>query len=120
MDTTVFLLSTNLTLKSNGQMFYFPMDFEELTLDGFINTGVLTSGMSEQDLNTIKLQAPKAVSDCGPATNFKIMVVSGQQDTPIGTICLTFELADFRFKVNFIIMKDAEKVSTPLSISNGA
>ena len=40
-------LSTNLTLKKKRHMYYFPMDFEKLTLDGLIDTGALTSAISE-------------------------------------------------------------------------
>ena len=81
------------------------MDFEKLTLDGPIDTGALTSAISEQDLNKIKLLAPEAITDTGPAPNFQIMVANGQLETPIGTVCLTFEVADFMFKENFIVMK---------------
>ena len=81
------------------------MDFEKFTLDGLIDTGALTSAISEQDLNKIKLLAPEAITDTGPAPNFQIMVGNGQLETPIGTVCLTFEVADFMFKENFIVMK---------------
>ena len=30
-------------------MYYFPMDFKELTLDGLIHTGALASAISEAD-----------------------------------------------------------------------
>ena len=33
------------------------------------------------------------------------MVANGQLETQIGTVCLTFEVADFMFKENFIVMK---------------
>ena len=59
-DIPMLLLSTNLTLKSKRYMSYVPMDFEKLTLDGLIDTGALTSAISEQDLNKIKLLAPEA------------------------------------------------------------
>ena len=104
-DIPKLLLSTNLTLKSKRQMYYFPMDIEKLTLDGLIDTGALTSAISEQDLNKIILLAPEAITDTGPALNFQIMVANGQLETPIGTVCLTFEVADFMFKENFIVMK---------------
>ena len=52
-------------------MYYFPMDFEKLTLDGLIDTGALTSAISEQDLNNIKLLAPEPITDTGPAPNFQ-------------------------------------------------
>ena len=101
----MLLLSTNLTLKSKRHMYYFPMDFEKLTFDGLIVTGALTSAISEQDLKKIKLLAPEAITDTGPAANFQKMVANGQLETPIGTVCLTFEVADFMFKENSIVMK---------------
>ena len=52
-------------------MYYFPRDFENLTLDRLIDTSVL-SAIWEEDLNKFKLQ---------------------------------FEVADFQFQENFILMK---------------
>ena len=86
-------------------MYYFPMEFEKLTLDGLIDTGVLKSAILEQDLNKIKLLAPEAITDTGPAPNFQIMVANGRLETPIRTVCLAFEVADFIIKENFIVMK---------------
>ena len=76
-DIPMLLLSTNLTLKSKRHMYYVPMDFEKLTLDGLIDTGALTSAISEQDLNKIKLLASEAITDTGLAPNFQIMVANG-------------------------------------------
>ena len=46
---------TSLSLKRKRHISY--MDFEKLTLDGFIDAGALTSAISEQDLNKIKILA---------------------------------------------------------------
>ena len=46
---------TSLSLKRKRHIPY--MDFEKLTLDGFIDAGTLTSAISEQDLNKFKLLA---------------------------------------------------------------
>ena len=81
------------------------MDFEKLTLDGLIDTGALTSAISEPDLNKIKLLANEAIKETGPPPNFQIMVANGQLEVPIGTVLLEFEVADFMLKENFIIMK---------------
>ena len=86
-------------------MYYFPMDFEKLTLDGLIDTGALTSAISEEDLNKIKLLSNEAIKDTGPAPNFQIMVANGQLERPIGTVLLQFEVADFQFQENFIVIK---------------
>ena len=99
-------ISTSLTLKRKRHMYYIPMDFEKLTLAGLLNTGALTSAISEQDLNKIKLLANEAIKETGPPPNFQIMVANGQLEVPIGTVLLEFEVADFMLKVNFIIMKN--------------
>jgi len=98
-------LSTTLTLKQKRHMFYFPMDFGELTIDGLIDTGALTSAVSEADLNKIKLLSSDAILDTGPPPNFQIMVANGQLENPIGTVQLKFEVADMEFRERFIIMK---------------
>ena len=43
-------ISTSVTLKRKRHMYYIAMDFEKLTFDGLIDTGALTSAISEQDL----------------------------------------------------------------------
>ena len=86
-------------------MYYFPMDFEKLTLDGLIDTGALTSAISEEDLNKLKLLSNEAIKDTSPAPNFQIMVANGQLEQPISTVLLQFEVADFQFQENFIVMK---------------
>ena len=83
-------ISTSLTLKRKRHMYYMPMDFEKLTLDGLIDTGALTSAISEQDLYKIKLLANDAIRETGPPPNFQIMVANGQLEirSPIWH-CLT-------------------------------
>ena len=65
-------ISTSLTLKRKRHMYYIPMDFETLTLDGLIDTGALTSAISEQDLNKIKLLANEAIKETGPHRTSKL------------------------------------------------
>ena len=101
-------LSTNLTLKKKRHMYYFSMDFKKLTLDGLIDTGAFTSAISE-DLNKIKLLSIEAIRDISPEPNFQIMVANGQLERPIGTDLLEFEVADFQFQENFIVMKTLPK-----------
>ena len=42
-------LSTNLPLKNERKMLYFPTDFGELNIDGLIDTGALSSAILEAD-----------------------------------------------------------------------
>ena len=99
-------ISTSLTLKRKRHMYYIPMDFEKLTLDGLIDTGALTSAISEQDLNTIKLIANEAIKETGPPPSFQIVVANEQLEVPIGTVLLEIEVANFMLRENFIIMKN--------------
>ena len=99
-------ISTSLTLKRKRHMYYMPMDFEKRTLDGLIDTGALTSAISEQDLNKIKLFANESIKETGPPPNLQIVVANGQLEVPIGTVLLEFEVADFMLRENFIIMEN--------------
>ena len=93
-------LTTNLGLKYKRRMLYFPMDFGELTLDGLVDTGALSSAIPEADLRKIRLLAPQSIVKEGPAPNFQIMVANGQLETPKSTVELKFEVGDIEFHEN--------------------
>ena len=63
-------LSTNINLKCKKRMLNFPMDFEELTIEGLIDTGALSSAIHEKDLRKIRLLSPRSVIREGPPPNF--------------------------------------------------
>ena len=104
-------LTTNLGLKYKRRMLYFPMDFGELTLDGLVDTGAVSSAIPEADLRKIRLLAPQSIIKEGPAPNFQIMVANGQLETPKSTVELKFEVGDIDFHEIFIVM---EKLTSPL------
>ena len=104
-------LSTNLGLKIKRPMLYFPMDFEELTLDGLIDTGAHSSAIPKADLRKIRLLAPQSIVTEGPAPSFQIMVANGDLETPKSTVELKFEVGDIEFHEIFIVM---EKLSSSI------
>ena len=104
-------LTTNLGLKYKRRILYFPMDFGELTLDGLVDTGALSSAIPEADLRKIRLLAPQSIVKECPAPNFQIMVANGQLETPKSTVELKFEVGDIEFHEIFIVM---EKITSPL------
>ena len=59
-------------------MLYFPMDFSELTMNGFLDTGIYTSAIPETDLRKVKLLAPQSVLKEGLSPKFQIRVANGQ------------------------------------------
>ena len=87
-------------------MLYFPMDFGELTIDGLIDTGTLSSAIPEMDLRKIRLLSLQFVIREGPPPNFQIMDANGQLETPKSTIELKFEYGDFEFHEIFIVMEN--------------
>ena len=85
-------------------MFYFPMDFGELNIDGLIDTGALSSAIPEADLRKIRLLAPHTIINEGPPPEFQIMVANGQLEAPIATVELQFEVGDSTFREKLIVM----------------
>ena len=101
-------LSTTINLKCKKHMLCFPMDFGELTMDGLIDTGALSSAIPEipeMDPRKIRLLSPQSVIREGPPPNFQIMVANGQLETPKSTIELKFEVGDIEFHEIFIVME---------------
>ena len=90
------------------------MDFDELTLDGLVVTGALSSAIPEADLRKIRLLAPPSIIKEGPAPNFRIIVASGQLETPESTVEPKFDVGDIDFHEIFIVM---EKLTSPLLVS---
>ena len=97
--------STNINLKCKKRMLYFPMDFGELTIDGLIDSGALSSAIPEMDLRKIRLLSPQSVIREGPPPNIQIMVANVQLETPKSTIELKFEVGDIEFHEIFIVME---------------
>ena len=97
-------LSTNLPLKNEREMLYFPMVFGELNIDGLIDTGALSSAIPEADLRKIRLLAPPTILNEGPRPEFQIMVANEQLEARIGTVELQFKVGDITFREKFIVM----------------
>ena len=104
-------LTTNLGLKYKRRMLYFPMDFGELTLDGLVDTGALSSAIPEAGLRKIRLLAPQSIVKEGLAPNFQIMGGNGLLETPKSTVELKLKVDDIEFLEIFVVM---EKLSSPL------
>ena len=96
--------STNLGLKYKRRMLYFSMDFGELTINGLVDTGALTSAIPESDLRKIKMLTTQSIIKEGPSPSFQILVANGQLETPKTTVELTFEVGDIEFHDIFIVM----------------
>ena len=63
-------LSININLKCKNRMLYFPMDFGELTIDGLVDTGALSTAFSKVDRWKIRLISLQSVFREGLPPNF--------------------------------------------------
>ena len=82
------------------------MDFVELTIDGLIDTGALSSAIHEMDLRKIRLLSPQSVIREGPPPIFQILVANGELGTPKGTIEPKFEVGDIEFHEIFVVLEN--------------
>ena len=82
------------------------MDFGEVTIDGLIDTGALSSAIPEADLRKIRLLAPQSIVKEEPAATFQIMVANGQLETPKSTVELKFEVGDIEIHELFKVMEN--------------
>ena len=69
--------SININPKCKKRMLYFPMDFEEVTIDGLIDNGALSSAIPGIDLRKSRLVSPQSVIREGSPPNFQINVANG-------------------------------------------
>ena len=99
-------LSTNINLKCKKRMLFFPMGFGELTINGLIDTGALSSALPEVDFRKIRLLSAQSVIREGQPPNIQIMVANGQLETPKSTIELKFQVGDIEFHEIFIVMEN--------------
>ena len=87
------------------------MDFGELSPDGRVDTGALSSAIPEADSRKISLLAPQSNIKEGLATNTKIIVANGQLENSNSAVELKFEVDDLDILEMFIVM---EKLTSPL------
>ena len=79
------------------------MDFGELNIDGFIDTGALSSAIPEADFCKNRLLSPHTIFNESPPPDFQIIVANGQLEAPIATVDLQFEVGDITFREKFIV-----------------
>ena len=72
-------LSSTIVLKRKKEMLYVPLDFENgLTIDALVDSRAFVSSITQNDLDTIKQQAPNNILKVDDPPNFQIQVANGQ------------------------------------------
>ena len=91
-------------VQNKRTMLHYPIDFGELTIDGFTDTSALASAISEADLRKIQLLAPQTVLNDRPTPDIQVLVANEHLETPSVTNELQFEATDILLREQFIIM----------------
>ena len=102
-NTKFLPLSIILQLKNKRELLYFPIDFEELTIDGHIETGAVKSVVSEAHLRKIQLLALQTISKERHPPGLQIVVANGHLETLSATVELQYEVGDILFKERVIV-----------------
>ena len=86
------------------------MDFTDLTIQGLIETGGLSSSISKTYIEEIKQNTRSKILKEGPSTAFQILVANVQLETPIASTEMQFEVSDITLVDRFIVMAN---IATP-------
>ena len=99
-------LTSTVVLKRKQEMLYVPLDFDNnLTVDAPVDSGVVVSAITQDDLVTIKQKAPNNILKIDDHPNFQIQVANSQLEKTLSTATLKFENGDNTFAEHFVVMK---------------
>ena len=100
-------LSSRNVPKRKKEMLYVPLEFENgLTIDAMVDSGAYVCAIAQEELDTIKQQAPHNILKTDDPPNFQIQVANGQLQKPIPTTTLKFDFGDHIFAKHFVVMKN--------------
>ena len=74
------------------------MDFEELTINGLIDTVALSDGIPVADSCKIRLLAPHTLLNEGTPPEFHFMIANERLEAPIPIVELQFDVGDTTFR----------------------
>ena len=100
-------LSSTIVLKRKKKMWYIPQNFGNgLTIDAMVDSGAYVIAIAHKELDMIKQQAPSNILKINDPPNFQIQVANGQQEKPIATATLKFDIGDHIFAEHFVVVKN--------------
>ena len=101
-------VTSTVVLKRKQEMLYVPLDFENnLTVDALVDSRAFVSAIAQDDLETIKQNAPNNILKIDDHPNFQIQVTNGQLEKLLSTATLIFEIGDNSFAEHFVVMQKA-------------
>ena len=105
-------LTSTVVLKRKQEMLYVSLDFENnLTVDVLVDSEAFVTAITQDDLDTIKQEAPNNILNFDDPPKFQVQVANGQIEKPLSSATLNIEIGDNSFAEHFVIMK---KLSGPI------
>ena len=105
-------LTSTVILKRKHEMLYVPLGFENnLTVYALVDSGAFVSAIDQDDLDTMKQEAPNNILKIDEPPVFQIQVANGQLEKPLSTVTLKSENEDKTVVEQFVVMK---KVTGPI------
>ena len=99
-------LTSTVVLKRKQEMLYVPLEItNNLTVDALVDSGAFVSAIVQDDMETIKQEAPNNILKIDDPPNFQIQVANGQLEKPLSTAALKFEIGDNSFAEHFVVMQ---------------
>ena len=92
-------------------MLYLPLEFNETTMDGLVDSGAFINAMSWSDYNAINMSSDNCVIKEYPQPPFKIECANAQLEQPIATADIQFNTGTYTFTDTFVILS---KTSFPI------
>ena len=86
-------------------MLHVHLDFEKnLTVDALVDSGAFVSAIAQNDLDTIKQEAPNNILKIDDPPNYQIQVANAHLEKPFPTTTLKFEIAGNTFAEYFVVI----------------
>ena len=99
-------ITSTVFLKRKQGMLYVPLDFEnDLRVDTLVDSRAFVSAIAQNDLDTIKVKAPKNILKIDDPPIFQIQVANGQLKKLLSTATLKLAIGDNTFTEKVVVVK---------------
>ena len=99
-------LTSTVVLKRKQEMLYVPVDFENnRTVHALVDSRAYFSAIDQNDLDTIKQNAPHNILKIDDPLNCQIQVANGKLEKSLARAAYKFENRNNNFTEHFVVMK---------------
>ena len=78
-------------------MFFLPVDFNTVKIDALVDSSAYINAISERDAENLRQNANQCIINMAPSPPFKEQYAYAEQEQPLATYTLRFEIGDYTF-----------------------